>query len=68
MEDFITSEHMAGFHNTVQEGCYECHREQRLISAKKTVQNLGYEDVSDYNHSLMNPRDGGSPWDKNPLE
>ena len=34
---FKDSEHLAGFHNTYQEGCYECHREARLIKAKQTV-------------------------------
>lgn len=33
-EKFLASEHMAGFHDKVTEGCYECHREQRIIKAK----------------------------------
>ena len=34
---FIESEHMGGQHKTYQANCSECHRERRLIQAKRTV-------------------------------
>jgi len=35
--EFLTSEHMAGFHDKVVEGCYECARENRLIMTYKEI-------------------------------
>lgn len=38
--DFLTSEHLAGYHNGYTEHCYECWRENCIIQAHRTV-NLG---------------------------
>jgi len=35
--EFTEKEHNAGFHDKVQEGCYECHKENRLMKAHKVV-------------------------------
>jgi hypothetical protein len=62
--EFLTSEHLAGFHDKVTEGCYECWREQRIISAKKTVdaiypdgRNQHALDRLDYGEHNRNPLD-----------
>lgn len=34
---FTDSEHLGGQHKTFTEGCYECAKESRLISAKRVV-------------------------------
>lgn len=57
---FADSEHLAGFHSTFQENCYECHRENRLQKAKITVmkEELGTSPIL-YRMDFNNP---------NPLE
>lgn len=52
---FIDSEHLAGFHTTFQEKCYECAREARLLKAKRTVDSRWsdlYPDNSRNQHAL----------------
>ena len=47
---FNDSEHLGGQHNTFQENCYECSKENNLLQAKKTVVASNYpEGINRFN-------------------
>lgn len=59
---FAESEHLGGFHDTFQEHCSECARENRLMRSYSTVN----QEISEHNeNSLRGGLFGNStPWDR----
>ncbi len=67
--EFLEKEHKAGFHLIFTEHCYECHRQNRLLKAKKIVDRpsfnkYAHEEAFGRNGQIDDPRFG---FNSNPL-
>lgn len=53
-------------HKTKDPQCSSCWTERLVVKA--TINRKSNEEIMEHNRRLLNPRDGSSPWDTNPLE
>ena len=52
-------------HDIYRSDCSSCFAENMI--AKQSAR-MSYEEIREHNYQALNPRDGSSPWDRNPFE